>query len=134
MKTYKPFTRGGRHQDRVSDQVLENIRTRLRITQDGEWVETMAKSANATTLPEDDQSAIILKIPKELLGSAHPIDSSTDVTQIREEFIKTIRKHLANNQAVLVRKWYPGIRFGFSPEDIGMICPFMQQEVRWQGT
>ena len=94
----------------------------------------MAKSANVTKVPNEDQMAIVLDIPEEIRGSVGPVDPSIDIAKIRAEFIQTIRNHIANNRAVLVRQWYPGTRGGFSMEDIGMICPFMKQEVRWQGT
>jgi hypothetical protein len=135
VKTYKPFTYDGQHQNRVCDnklwKVIDNF---LSIIQDVKWVELMAKSANATTVVDKGQFAIILEIPEELSGAAYPIDPSIDISKIRAEFIRNIRSHLANNRAVLVRQWYPGMQGSFSVEDIGMICPFMKQEVRWQGT
>lgn len=102
------------------------------LDQDTEWVNLMASVPDATTIPEGLPLAIVLEIPVQLSSHDPSIDVA-DAAAARDEFIKTIRFHLANNQSVLVRKWYPDQRCGFSVEEIGMICPFMKQEVHWQG-
>lgn len=100
--------------------------------QDGNWITLMAGVPNAASVPEALPLVTVMNIPAGLSSHDPSVDVSM-VAQERDEFISRIRSNIANNQSVLIRKWYPEQRCGFSVEDIGMICPFMQQEVDFQG-
>lgn len=92
----------------------------------------MASVPNAAAVPEALPLVTVMNIPAGLSSHDPSVDVSM-VAQERDEFISRIRSNLADNQSVLIRKWYPEQCCGFSVEDIGMICPFMQQEVDFQG-
>lgn len=100
--------------------------------QDGDWVKYLAGCENATT--GGDPFAIVLELPDELGPSKEPLDPSINITEIQNKFNQTIRRNLANNMAVVVRKWYPERRRGFSIEEINTIRPTTQHKVHWQGT
>jgi hypothetical protein len=92
----------------------------------------MASMPNAASVPEDLPLVTIMNFPAGLSSQSQSIDVSM-VAQERHEFISSIRSHIANNESVLIKKWYPQERYGFSVEEIGMLFPFMLQEVDFQG-
>jgi hypothetical protein len=92
----------------------------------------LASCKNATT--GDDLFAVVLDLPDALGPSKEPLDPSINIAEIQNKFNQIIRRNLANNIAVVVRKWYPECRRGFSIEEIGTIRPLTQHKVHWQGT
>lgn len=93
----------------------------------------MASMPNAASVPEDLPLVTVINAPSGLSSN----DQSVDVAMVAQErniFMSRIRGHIANNESVLIKRWYPEERCGFSVEDIGMLFPFMQQEVDFQGT
>lgn len=92
----------------------------------------MATMPNAASLPEELPLVTVINFPAGLSSRDPSIDIAM-IAQERREFISSIRGHIANNESVLIKKWYPEERLGFSVEDIGMLLPFMQQEVNFQG-
>jgi len=92
----------------------------------------MARAPAADNFPRKRPLVVALEIPKELRRGEGRVDVVAEA-KARDDFLKTIRYHIAHNQSVIVREWYPERRYGFSVEDIGMLCPFMGQTVHWQG-
>lgn len=92
----------------------------------------MASVPNAASVPEELPLVTVMNVPPGLSSHDPSIDVAM-VAQERNEFMNSIRGHIANNKSVLIKKWYPEERVGFSVEDLGMLLPFMQQEVDFQG-
>lgn len=91
----------------------------------------MADAPNATEIP-GETPVVVLTVPNELLAKEGEV-KIVDEAKAKDQFINTIRRHLAHNQSVLIKHWYPDRRYGFSVDDIGMIRSFMDQDVHWQG-
>ena len=92
----------------------------------------MANMPHATSTPKNQPLVTVIHVPASLSSRDPSIDIGM-ISQERREFISSIRGHIANNESVLIKKWYPEERIGFNVEDMGMILPFMQQEVDYQG-
>jgi len=82
-------------------QILES--TYISPTQDGDWVQFMARANNATRMSNYEPIAVVLELPAELKPtSEHPIHSSVALTA-RERFVKEIRSNISNNRAVVIK-------------------------------
>jgi hypothetical protein len=112
-------------------QILES--TYISPTQDGDWVQFMARANNATRMRNYEPIAVVLELPEELKQTLeHPIHSSVALTA-RERFVKEIRSNISNNRAVVIKGCCFSQFRGFSVEDIGMVRPTMSHSVYWHG-
>lgn len=92
----------------------------------------MASMPNAASVPEDPPLVTVINVPAGL-SSHNPSINVAMVARERHEFISNICSHIANNESVLIKNWYPEERYGFSVEEISMLFSFMLQEVDFQG-
>jgi len=108
--------------------------TSLLPSQDGDWVEYMARAVNAIHMHDEEPVAIALELPKALRHmSEHPRPSAVAL-EARDQFVKEIRNHISNNKAVVIKGCCFSQCRGFSVEDIGMVRPSMFHSVYWHGT
>jgi hypothetical protein len=136
VDTFMPFTGVPGSRDRASRPDHLSSRKERRhlnrpIIQDGEWVEYMAKAPSATDGP--DPFAVILDIPVEMQTESRKLQWDVDITSIKNKFFQTIRYHLSNNRAVIVRPWFPESNIGFSVDEIGLVRSTTTNTVHWQG-
>jgi hypothetical protein len=104
-----------------------------RLPQDGNWVQYMARTENATEMRNEEAFAVVLELPEELRRTSERPQPSTIALAARDKFIKEIRSHIANNRAVVIKACCFSQCRGFSVEDIGMVRPSMSHSVYWQG-
>jgi hypothetical protein len=133
VATFKPFT-GSEELDKVcvcNIQILES--TSVSLTQDGDWVQFMARANNATQMRNDEPIAVVLDLPEELKQTSERPRHSSAALAARERFVKEIRNNISNNRAVVIKGCCFGQFSGFSVEDIGMVRPTMSHSVYWHG-
>jgi hypothetical protein len=102
-------------------------------TQDGDWVEFMARADNATQMHNNEPIAVVLELPEELQHTSERPRPSSVALEAREMFVKAIRNHISHNRAVIIKGSCFSQCRGFSVEDIGMVRPSMSHSVYWQG-
>jgi hypothetical protein len=91
----------------------------------------MANCSSAIAGP--DPFAVVLELPEALAATGKWVDPNTNIMSIKERFSQTIRHHLSNNQAIIVRKWYPELKCEFSVDEIEMVRPSTMNIVHCQG-
>ena len=104
------------------------------ITQDTTSVDYMSKAPHAEAMPNNEALAVTLPLPESLKRNADL--TGTNEQSIRDErnqFVKTIRKHISCGRAVKITGWRPELRIDFNKDDIALICPSMDQVVQYQG-
>lgn len=104
------------------------------LTQDGDWVQFMARADKATQMRNGEPIAVALELPEELQHTSERPRRSSVALAAREGFVKEIRNHIANNRSVVIKGCCFSQCRGFSVEDIGMVRPSMSHSVYWQGT
>lgn len=105
----------------------------ISLIQDRNWVNYMARADNATQMRNEEAFAVVLELPEELRRTSERPQPSSVALAARDKFVKTIRGHIANNRAVIVKACCFSQCRGFSIEDIGMVRPSMSHSVYWQG-
>src|SRR6267154_4711739 len=104
------------------------------LTQDGDWVQFMARADKAIQMCNEEPIAVELELPEELQHTSERPRPSPVALAAREIFVKEIRNHIANNRAVVIKGCCFSQCKGFSVEDIGMVRPSMSHSVYWHGT
>jgi hypothetical protein len=72
----------------------------------------MASMPNAASVPEDLPLVTVINAP----SGPSSNDQSVDVAMVAQErniFMSRICGHIANNESVLIKRWYPEERCGF---------------------
>jgi hypothetical protein len=103
-------------------------------SQDGDWVEYMARAVNAIQMHDEEPVAVALELPEELRHMSERPRPSAVALEAREQFVREIRNHISHNRAVVVKGCCFSQCRGFSVEDIGMVRPSMFHSVYWHGT
>lgn len=101
------------------------------MTQDAILVKYMAQCPSAMQVKSEGAFVAYINLPPRLRNwiSDDPYSSTTFAT-LENDFSSSVRDHIANNRAVVVRGWYPQIRTTFSIEDICAVRPTMPQRVQ----
>jgi hypothetical protein len=121
------WTRQGECAGHISELTSESL------SQDGNWIEYMARAANAIQMHDEEPAAVALELPEELRHTSERPRPSAVALAAREQFVKEIRNHVSNNRAVVIRGCCFSQCRGFSVEDIGMVRPSMSHSVYWHG-
>jgi hypothetical protein len=120
VATFKPFT-GCEELDRVRVQHTYLELMSVLLTQDGDWVQFMARADNATQVRNNEPIAVVLELPEELRHTTECPRPSSVALAARDRFVKEIRTQISNNKAVVIRGCCFSQCRGFSVEDIGMV-------------
>ena len=95
--------------------------TSLLPSQDGDWVEYMARAVNAIQMHDEEPVAIALELPEELRHMSECPRPSAVALEARDQFVKEMRNHISNNKAVVIKGCCFSQCRGFSIKDIGMV-------------
>jgi hypothetical protein len=112
----------GEHCDRVLISVC---------LQDRRIVERLAEAPSAFESTNGEEPLCVrLTLPQALDRKAA---KGSDIGDALNEFVTLIRSSLAKGQAVVVNGWMPELSINFTVEEIGIICPTLEQVVQYQG-
>lgn len=133
VATFMPFTGSGGQDEVGVHHLYFMINVFIIFLQDGNFVQYMARAANAIQMRDEVPIAVALELPEELRHTSERPRPSAITLPARDRFVKEIRMHISRNRAVVIKGCCFSQCRGFSVEDIGMVRPSMAHSVYWHG-